>query len=164
MPDANRDDSPTKPVPARALGSPAPLPARPRDGRPGGATGERRGAGFAPRPVRDGSPASAPMPPQVGADVDEVPFGGEDGKTWVARVKGRSGGSGSTPLLLLGFRPDGAAGGERAQPEREALIPGLSLAALTERQLADALARAVAPREGGEPPPFFAEAGDARTR
>jgi hypothetical protein len=96
--------------------------------------------------------------PPAGGEAAEVRVSGRGG-TWWARVLGSAGGSRarSAPLLLVGFRQDGA-----QEPTLEALVAGRVLADVPDDALEGALARA------GEHPaplrktPFFEDADGAR--
>lgn len=120
---------PTRPEPAR----PSTPPSRVGDS----------GRGGPPRSVRDGVAEVRPTPAREAAEaadratVDPVVEACAlmlDGEEWTVRIRGqgRAGAaSGPTPLLLIGFFRDADA----EQPEREALVVGRSLEALSERQL-----------------------------
>ena len=162
MSDPSRDEHPTKPLPARSLGAPAPRHGR-RGRRPPPDRGERGAERPAPRPppAREARAQPAVEAPPIVADVGEVVVEA-DGASWIARVRGRAGATGSPPLLLVGFWRAGDAAGDPSPPEREALVVGRSLAGLSVAELAVALQAAAPPRGAEEPRPFFPEAGDGR--
>lgn len=163
MSDTSHDEDPPKPVPARSLGAPG--PAR-RKGRDAPARRQRReGAkpGPKPTPARESIEGERATAPDVEPDVEEVSLEG-DGAGWTARVRGRSGGGGSPPLLLVGFWREGPDGADDGPPEREALVVSRTLRALTAAELSVALEQANPPREPDDRPPFFPEAGNSKGR
>lgn len=174
MPDSEPDAKAAKPIPVRPPdgGAPRPEPARGDRNAPGGrkAGGGRsrrgrdggrrrdRGKGRKPTPVREAVGAGGG--PRVEPDLEEAAFTVE-GVEWVARVRGRSGGAGAPPLLLVGFRRSELAGDA---PERETLVVARTLDGLGEDRLAAALESASEPVDPGERRPFFEDVGDARRR
>jgi len=123
------------PVPlpaARADSGPSNRKGRGRGGRRDGPRPSRQNQHDELRPARDmGRPDPSP-PAEPAAAVAEIEV---EGSAWTVRVLGRSGavsGRRGAPLLLLGFAPR-EPGGEGA--EREALIVGSTLDALSETEL-----------------------------
>ena len=97
-------------------------------------------------------------------DVLETPLE-IDGRGWVVRVLGRSGGSGPgrTPLLLLGFWEvdvDAADG----DPARERLVVGRTLSGLSTTILEHALSRAMPYSPERRPVEIFADTSERRRR
>ncbi len=150
-----------------------PKPARPRSARKAeeaGADGrarkrargsaKRSGGGKArdegnpraakPTPVRAMAAVEAPPPP-VPPDLEEAEVTVDEIR-WTIRVVGRAGGArpSDTPLLLLGFWPEGALEGDRA---REAMVVGRSLAGMTPAALEDAVAASAPPVPRRDPSP-----------
>lgn len=163
MSELSRDENPSKPLPARSLGSPPPKTGRSGSSRRGRASKDGRRSGFKPRSARESMGGTREPPPEPEADADQVKFEVE-GARWRARVLGRSGGGGSTPLLLLGFSQEATEGDPAAAPERETFVVGSRLSSMMEPELIAALSRSVPAADREEPPPFFAEAGDSRGR
>lgn len=160
-----------KPIPVRSA---APTPA---DGKsPGRSAGvpvrEERARRRRGRPARPSKPTpvreAVESEPEQGApepepDAAEVAFEA-GGERWSARVTGRSGGDESPPLLLVGFWRVASDGATGEGSDLETLVPGRTLAALTETQLLEALGRAEPPPDPEKRPPFFKMAGDQRRR
>lgn len=134
-----------------------PRPAPPTPAREGAVTPERarrsrRPDKGKPLPARSasGRKPGAPAPPAPESDIEETSVEA-DGVEWIVRLLGRARGGASAsftsavPLLLLGFRPSG----EEDAVEREALVVGRTLAALTPEQLEQALRRAAPGGPGG---------------
>lgn len=120
------------------------------------------GSSTKPTPVRalvedDGELAQpAPDVAETSLTVDEA--------VWTVRVLGRSRGTpdvATTPLLLLGFLPEGAS---HPSCGREAWVVGHALSELTPLQLEGALDRAVPPPDPDRPRVFFGDAADRRRR
>lgn len=127
-----------------------PKPARPPSVRSAEKAGEEDSRATKPTPVRAMAAVEAPPPP-VAPDLEEAEVTVEE-TTWTIRVVGRAGGArpSDTPLLLLGFWPEGALEGERA---REAMVVGRSLAGMTPAALEDAFAASAPPLPRRDPSP-----------
>ncbi len=151
MTDRDRDKPskpprPARPTPAREG---APAPKRPSAGGDGG-----KGAPPSPARPQGGEPAGPP-PPVPEEDVEQASVD-IDGRTWIVRVLGRAGGGASVgvqatvPLLMLGFQRLDAEGGA----ERESLVVGRALSALTPEQLEAAFEKSTPARsDSGQEPP-----------
>ena len=150
-----RHDPPSDRLPGEAPTPARPAGVRPKvhsDGNPEGA-GIAEGAG--PGSVKPLTSARAmaqteapPSPTTPDAEQANLEV---DGCSWVVRVTGRAIGAGvaRVPMLLLGFWPEGAV---ETEPEKECLVVGGTLEALSECELERALARSRPPivRSGRE--------------
>ena len=126
---------------ARDIAAP-PSPAAGTDAGPAGRPGRGRGGRRdrsphgKPRPARDMVRPDVAPPVEPEEEVAELEV---DGAKWSVRVLGLSGsapGGRAAPLLLLGFTPAGAL--FPGAVEREALVVGRSLEALSESTLEQA--------------------------
>lgn len=163
MTDRDRD-KPSKP----------PRPARPTPAREGAPAPKRRsarggeGQGGPPPPARARPPEPSGPPPSVPEEDVEQASVEVGGRMWIVRVLGRAGGGASSgvqapvPLLLLGFLRSE----EDERAEREALVVGRTLAALTPEQLEAAFAKSTPAREKSvrEPPSDESGRGGRRGR
>ncbi len=147
------DDDPSAPAPGE--------PSRPRAARPRPVRPRPAGEATTPKPVRaglsgDDGPEGARLvdEPEVELELQE--------ETLLVRVRGRSRGhtsQGSADLLLLGFHR-----ADEEEPEREALVVGKTLEALTPRQLEAAWRAGRPPRDPFEETELFPETSRARGR
>lgn len=98
------------------------------------------------------------MPGDRAPTDGEISVSGRGGVWWV-RVLGRAGrvGGAAAPLLLLGFRAEGA-----EAPALQSLAPGRALSDLTQEVLESALSRATEAVPPGGRRPFFEDADGAR--
>lgn len=135
--------------------------------------GRAEGGSPPPTPVRGDPSAPAPLPTPVrslmaapaadgggAAEATPEPEGDAtvevDGRVWTVRVVGRSlGGPSAAPvsLLLLGFFQDPDA----QAPQRETLVAGRTLGALSSEQLEAALGASREPPAPGARKPLFPE-------
>ena len=169
MSDPDSVQAPGKPIPVRATegaSGQTPVPAE-RAGKRGKQRGRRDGrrkhggdrGARKPTPVREAVGATSGGT-TLEPDLEEVSFS-VDGVDWTARVRGRTGGARSTPLLLLGFQRTES---KDEGPERESLVVGRTLEGLSATALAEALEKAWDPVDPREKRPFFEEVGDGRRR